>query len=279
MANELAGKVAIVTGASGGIGLALAQRFVAEGARVVIADVDAERGEAASAELGDAAAFARADVGDQTQVAAMVAFAVERFGGLHVLVNNAGISGARHPTLLDDDLADFDVVLRVNLLGTMAGTREAARHMAGNGGGSIINISSVGGVQPAASLWAYHASKTAVIHFTRSAAIGLGAHDIRVNCIAPGNIETSILEGTVAAHVPPEERAELMVEVREFILSRQPLHRQGHTDDIAEAALFFASDRSVYVTGTVLPVDGGLLAGNPQTTGGLDALRKAPPPA
>jgi NAD(P)-dependent dehydrogenase (short-subunit alcohol dehydrogenase family) len=275
MTNELLGKVALVTGASGGIGLALAQRFVMEGARVVLADIDPERGEAAATDLGEAAAFVRTDVADQSQVRGMVQFAVERFGGLQVLVNNAGISGARHGTLLDDDFSDFDLVLRVNLLGTMAGTREAARHMAAHGGGSVINISSIGGLQPAPSMWAYHASKTAVIHFTQSAAIGLGTHDIRVNCIAPGNIETSILEGALAAHVPPEERAELMAKVREFILSRQPLHRQGRTDDIAEAALFFASDRSAYVTGTVLPVDGGLLAGNPSTTGGLDALRKA----
>jgi NAD(P)-dependent dehydrogenase (short-subunit alcohol dehydrogenase family) len=244
----------------------------------VIADVDRARGEAAVHDLGDNAAFCETDVAQPDQVARLVAFATERFGGLHVMFNNAGISGARHPSFFDEDFADFHQVMGVNLLGAMVGTREAARKMAGHGGGAIINISSIGGMQPTPSLWAYHASKTAMIMFTKSVAIELGKHAIRVNCIAPGNIETPILEQSVAAHVPPEERAALMRKVRDYIVSRQPIQRQGNTDDIANAALYFASDRSSYVTGTVLAVDGGMVVGNPSARGGLESIRKGESP-
>jgi NAD(P)-dependent dehydrogenase (short-subunit alcohol dehydrogenase family) len=273
VANELSGKVAVVTGGSSGIGRAIAERFLAEGARVLIGDVDREQGEAAAAQLGADAAFQATDVADPTQVTALVAGAVERFGGLHVMFNNAGIGGARHATLFDDDFADFHRVMDVNLLGVMVGTREAARHMAGHGGGSVINISSIGGLQAAPSQWAYHLAKSGVIMFTKSAAIGLGEHGVRVNCIAPGNIETPILEQTMVAHLPEEERGETMRRIREYIIGQQPLPRQGTTDDLAEAALYFASDRSSYVTGTVLPVDGGLVAGPPRRTGSIEKLR------
>jgi NAD(P)-dependent dehydrogenase (short-subunit alcohol dehydrogenase family) len=272
MSGELDGKVAIVTGGSSGIGLGTVKRFLAEGARVVVADIDRDRGQAVVADLGEQAAFAHTDVGQPDQVVAMVAFALERFGGLHIMFNNAGISGVRHPTLLEDDFSDFHRVMDVNLLGVMVGTREAARRMAGGAGGSIINISSIGGMQFAPSLWAYHLSKSGVIHFTKAAAVGLGRHRVRVNCIAPGNIETPILEQAMVSHLPEAERAEALGRIREYILSQQPLARQGTTDDMAEAALYFASDRSAYVTGTVLPVDGGLVAGNPNRTGGINRL-------
>jgi NAD(P)-dependent dehydrogenase (short-subunit alcohol dehydrogenase family) len=271
--NELNGRVAVVTGGASGIGLATAERFLSEGARVMIADIDRELGEEAVAGLGDGAAFRHTDVADPEEVTALVTFAVERFGGLHVMFNNAGISGVRHPTLFDDDFADFHRVMDVNLLGVMVGTREAARHMAAAGGGSIINISSIGGINAAPSLWAYHLSKSSVIFFTRAAAIGLGAHGVRVNCICPGNIETPILERTMVSHLPEEERAEAMQRIRAYILSQQPLQRQGTTDDIADAALFLAGDRSSYTTGMTLPVDGGMIAGNPSRTGGISRLQ------
>jgi len=213
-------------------------------------------------------------VADAGQVRELVAFALETFGGLHVMLNNAGISGARHPRLLDEDFGDFQRVMAVNLLGAMLGTREAARHMATNGGGSIINISSVGGIQPAPGLWAYHTSKASVIMFTKCAAIDLGEYAIRVNCIAPGNIETPILASVVAANMPEEEKAQLMRAIREFILSRQPLRRQGSPADVAEAAVYFGSDVSSYVTGTVLPVDGGMVAGSPATSSSFEEIRK-----
>jgi NAD(P)-dependent dehydrogenase (short-subunit alcohol dehydrogenase family) len=273
VSEELAGKVAIVTGGSSGIGLGTAERFLAEGARVVIADIDRDRGEEVAAGLGTDASFHPVDVADPAAVTDLVHGTVERLGGLHVMFNNAGISGVRHPTLLDDDFADFHRVMDVNLLGVMVGTREAARHMATAGGGSSINISSIGGINAAPSLWAYHLSKSSVIFFTRAAAVGLGEHGVRVNCICPGNIETPILERTMTSHLPEEERAPTMRRIRAYIQSQQPLQRQGTTDDIAEAALFLASDRSSYITGTTLPVDGGMVAGNPSKTGGISKLQ------
>jgi NAD(P)-dependent dehydrogenase (short-subunit alcohol dehydrogenase family) len=276
MANELTGKVAIVTGGSSGIGLGAAERFIAEGARVVLADVNQEGGDAAAARLGTNAAFKRTDVGDPAQVVELIAFAVQKFGGLHIMVNNAGISGVRHPRLLDEDFNDFQRVMGINLLGMMVGTREAARHMAKNGGGSIINISSTGALQAGPGLWAYGTSKAAAIHFTKSAAVDLGEYAIRVNCIAPGNIETPIMASTVGAHLPEKEKAEMMKAVRAFLISRQPLQRQGTPKDLAEAVLFFASDRSSFITGTVLPVDGGMVVGSPATASSFQNSVKRP---
>lgn len=275
MSGELAGKVAIVTGGASGIGLGTAKRFLEEGARVVLADIDRDRGEALVKDLGADAAFKQTDVASMTEITELVDHAVQTFGRLDVMVNNAGISGIRHTSLLDDDFSDFHQVLGVNLLGVMAGTREAARHMSTQGGGSIINMSSVGGIQPGPSQWAYHTSKAAIVTFTRSSAIDLGRFAVRVNCIAPGNIETPILEQTMVSHLPAEERAEAMAKIRAMIISRQPLQRQGTTADVAEAVLYFASDRSSYLTGTLLPVDGGLTAGTPRSAGG-ELLRKPP---
>lgn len=257
--NELDGKVAIVTGAASGIGRGLAERFVAEGARVVIADVDTDRGEELAKSLGVNAAFRQTDVSDPEQVGALVSGAVEKFGGLHVMVNNAGISSPLRK-LLDDDLADFHRVMGVNVLGVMAGTRDAARHMADHGGGSIINITSIGGIQAGGGVMIYRASKAAVIQFTKAAAIELAYHDIRVNAIAPGSIPTPIL-GKSAAGMDPEQLKEFEARIRQGMRDDRPLKREGTPDDVAEAALYFATDRSRYVTGTVLPVDGGTVAG------------------
>jgi NAD(P)-dependent dehydrogenase (short-subunit alcohol dehydrogenase family) len=261
MANELNGKVAIVTGGSSGIGEGTAERFVAEGAKVVIADVNEEQGNAVAARLGPDAIFKRTDVSDQAQILDLVAFTVKTFGGLHIMFNNAGIAGARHPRLFDEDFKDFERIMAVNLLGVMAGTREAAREMAKTGGGSIVNIASVGGIQAAPGNWSYHASKSSVVFFTKCAAVDLGEYNIRVNCLAPANIETPILAGNMLAGVPEHEKAGRMKKLREFIISLQALPIQGHTDDVAEAALYLCSDRSRYVTGTVTAIDGGMIAG------------------
>ncbi len=260
MVNDLVGKVAIVTGGASGIGRATVERFVAEGARVVIADVQTDRGEQLSAALGPDTFFCRTDVSDLEQVGALVTIAVERFGGLHVMVNNAGVSGTMHRRFLDDDLADFDRVMRVNVLGVMAGTRDAARHMAVNGGGSIVNLTSIGGIQAGGGVMTYRASKAAVIQFTKSAAIELAHYEIRVNAIAPGNIPTPLL-ATSAVNVDQEQLERYEAAIRETMRADRPLKREGTPEDIAEAALYFASDRSRYVTGTVLPVDGGTVAG------------------
>jgi NAD(P)-dependent dehydrogenase (short-subunit alcohol dehydrogenase family) len=259
--NELDGKVAIVTGGASGIGRGLVERFVAEGARVVIADVETDRGEALAASLGSAAVFRRTDVSDPEQVGALISGAVEKFGGLHVMVNNAGISSPLRK-LLDDDLTDFHRVMGVNVLGVMAGTRDAARHMTEHGGGSIINITSIGGIQAGGGVMIYRASKAAVIQFTKAAAIELAYHEIRVNAIAPGNIPTPIL-GKSGAGMDPEQLKQFEARIRETMREDRPLKREGTPDDVAEAALYFATDRSRYVTGTVLPVDGGTVAGKP----------------
>jgi NAD(P)-dependent dehydrogenase (short-subunit alcohol dehydrogenase family) len=258
--NELDGKVAIVTGGASGIGRATVERFVAEGARVVIADVETDRGEALAATLGTDAVFQRTDVSDPEQIGALVATAVEKFGGLHIMVNNAGVSGTMHRRFLDDDLADFHRIMAVNVLGVMAGTRDAARHMAHRGGGSIINMTSIGGIQAGGGVMTYRASKAAVIQFTKSAAIELAYYEIRVNAIAPGNIPTPLLK-TSAVNMDPAELERYEAGIRQTMRDDRPLKREGTPDDIAEAALYFASDRSRYVTGTVLPVDGGTVAG------------------
>jgi NAD(P)-dependent dehydrogenase (short-subunit alcohol dehydrogenase family) len=258
--NELAGKVAIVTGGASRIGRGVVERFVAEGARVVIADVEADRGEALAATLGPDALFRRTDVSDPEQVGALVAAAVEKFGGLHVMVNDAGVSGTMHRRFFDDDLADFHRVMAVNVLGVMAGTRDAARHMAANGGGSIINVSSIGGIQAGGGVMTYRASKAAVIQFTKCAAIELAQYEIRVNAIVPGNIPTALVAKS-AANMDPEEIERFETKIRQTMRDDRPLEREGTPDDIAEAALYFATDRSRYVTGTVLPVDGGTVAG------------------
>jgi NAD(P)-dependent dehydrogenase (short-subunit alcohol dehydrogenase family) len=258
--NELAGKVAIVTGGASGIGRGIVEKFVTEGARVVIADLERDRGEDLAATLGVNTYFQLADVSAPEQVGALVAVAVENFGGLHVMVNNAGVSGTMHRRFLDDDLADFHRVMAVNVLGVMAGTRDAARHMATSSGGSIINLTSIGGIQAGGGVMTYRASKAAVIQFTKSAAIELAHYDIRVNAIAPGNIPTPLL-ASAAGNMDADAIERFEQAIRETMRADRPLKREGTPEDIAEAALYLAGDRSRYVTGTVLPVDGGTVAG------------------
>jgi NAD(P)-dependent dehydrogenase (short-subunit alcohol dehydrogenase family) len=260
MTDELAGKVAIVTGGASGIGRGIVERFLNEGAKVVIADVQRELGEKLGADSGSNALFHYTDVGDQAQVGQLVATTVEKFGGLHVIVNNAGISSPLRKGLFDEDLEEFDRVMRVNVLGVMAGTRDAARHMADHGGGSIINISSIGGVQPGGGVTSYRASKAAVIHFTKCAAIELAHYEVRVNCIAPGNIPTPLLQ-TAATDEDRERLERFEAKIRQQMRDDRPLKREGTPADVAEAVLYFATERSRYVTGTVLPVDGGTVAG------------------
>lgn len=261
--TELAGKVAIVTGGASGIGRGIAQRFAAEGAHLVVADVRDELGESLVDELnstGANAVYRHTDVGEQAQVGELVDAAVSTFGGLHVMVNNAGISSPLRKGLFHEDFEEFDRVMRVNLLGLMAGTRDAARHMADNGGGSIVNLGSIGGIQAGGGVSTYRASKAAIIHFTKCAAIELAHYEVRVNCIAPGNIPTPIL----ASSATDEDRERLErfeARIRQQMRDDRPLKREGTADDVAEAALYLATDRSRYVTGTVLPVDGGTVAG------------------
>ncbi|BBZ29664.1 oxidoreductase [Mycolicibacterium madagascariense] len=260
MSEELAGMVAIVTGGASGIGRGIVERFLAEGAKVMIGDVQDELGSSVADAGGDDALFCHTDVGDQAQVCALVGAAVERFGGLHVMVNNAGRSSPLKKGLFDEDFAEFDSVMRTNVLGVMAGTRDAARHMAQHGGGSIINISSIGGILAGGGVATYRASKAAVIQFSKSAAIELAHYGVRVNCLAPGNIPTPILRSS-ATEEDREKLDRFEARIRQTMRDDRPLKREGTADDVAEAALYFATDRSRYVTGTVLPVDGGTVAG------------------
>jgi NAD(P)-dependent dehydrogenase (short-subunit alcohol dehydrogenase family) len=247
MGDELGGKVAIVTGGASGIGRGIVERFVDDGAEVVIADVDTERGEALASDLGAAAAFKKTDVGEPDQVQATIDFAVERFGGLHVMCNNAGVGGRRR-RFLDDELGDFDALMRVNVFGVMVGCQRAARHMAKHGGGSIVNTTSIGGINAGAGLMTYRAGKAAVVHLTRCIAIDVAEHGVRVNCVAPAHIPTDINSSYDQGAI---------------VRLMQPLQRVGSPADVANAVAYLASDRSAQVTGIVLPVDGGTTAGPP----------------
>jgi NAD(P)-dependent dehydrogenase (short-subunit alcohol dehydrogenase family) len=247
VSDELAGKVAIVTGGASGLGRAMVERFVEEGAHVLIADVDTEGGEAFARELGAATVFQQTDVSNADQVQAAVDVAVERFGGLHIMCNNAGIGGT-FKRFLDDDFADFDRVMAVNIFGVMVGSQRAARHMAANGGGAIVNTTSIGGINAGAGVMTYRATKAAVIHFTRSIAVELAAQNVRVNCVAPAHIPTAI---------------NAAMDQSLIVRAMQPLQRVGSPRDVAEAVLFLASDRAAQITGIVMPVDGGTTAGSP----------------
>jgi len=273
--TELVNKVAIVTGGSAGIGFGVATRLAAEGAHVVIADINEESGAKAVAALGEGASFFKTDVAEQQQLRDLVDHVGNLHGRLDIMINNAGIGGKNHPRLFDDDLSDFHKVMAIDLLGVMAGTREAARLMKDSGGGSVVNISSIGGINASSGNWTYHVAKSSVIMFTKCAAIDLGEYNIRVNAIAPGNIETDILGRSMGPDLPPEKQAELTAKIRQFIISKQALKLQGHVEDIAQATLFFVSERSRYITGTLLPVDAGMVAGTPRNTGGgVEGLRR-----
>lgn len=261
MAAELSGKVAIVTGGASGLGRATVELFLKEGARVVIADLDAARGEDLARTLGPAALFKRTDVANADDVQALVDFAVDRFGGLHVMFNNAGISGTTYDRFLDDPLTDFQRMMDVNLLGVMLGTQRAARHMAGNGGGSIVNNSSMAAIKAGLGVTIYRAAKAAATHFTKCVAIDLAAYGVRVNCVAPGHIRTEMTAYS-APGMTPDVVERVKKAVAEVTDSSRPLKRQGTPEDVAQAALYLASDRSAQITGVVLPVDGGASAGD-----------------
>jgi NAD(P)-dependent dehydrogenase (short-subunit alcohol dehydrogenase family) len=264
MTDELAGKVAIITGGASGIGRASVELFVEEGARVVIADVNQEAGDRLAASLRRGTAlFKRADVSKRAEVESLVAFAVAEWGGLHIMMNNAGVTDPAYGRFVEDDFQSFQRIVEVNLLGVMLGSQCAARHMSKHGGGSIINVASIAGTRPGHGLWSYRASKAAVVNLTQSIAMDLGVELIRVNCICPGNIPTDM---ATYAHPTPgvtdEKLARARAAISDVRMTRQPLKRQGAPIDVAQAALFLGSDRSLQITGLVMPVDAGATAGD-----------------
>lgn len=262
MTQEFSDKVAIVTGGAGGIGRATVELLVKEGARVVIADVDMERGAQLADELGNAAVFKPTDVSQADSLEALVDFTVSAFGGLDIMFNNAGISGAQYPRFLDDDLEDFHRVIDINLFGVMAGSRHAGRYMSKHGGGVIINNASLAGLVPGHALMTYRATKAAIILFSKSIAIDLAEYGIRVNCLAPGHIRTPLTSFAMPGMT--EEQVERVKKAVSPVMdSNQPLKRHGSPQDVAQAVLFLCSERAAQITGVVLPVDGGLSTGDP----------------
>lgn len=263
MSNELSGKVAIITGGANGLGRGTAELFVEEGGKVIVADLDAERGLELCKRLGPSARFVRTDVSKRQDVQAAVDFAVAEFGGLHIMCNNAGVSDESYGPLLEDDFSRFQQVMLINVLGVMLGTQVAARHMTTHGGGSIINTASIAGVKAGHGFPTYRAAKAGIIQFTKSAAIELGQYLIRVNCICPGNIPTQM--GTFAAPgqgMTREDADRMQSAIRAVRMTWQPLQRQADPRDIGQAALFLGSDRSLQITGQILSVDGGATAGD-----------------
>ena len=247
---SLSGKVAIITGGARGIGRACAERFVREGAKVVVADIDRARGQETAAEIsggGTQALFVACDVGDSVQVSDLIAASVDAFGALDVLVNNAGI--LHTGDFMDLTEQDFDRVLRVNLKGPLLVGQAVARQLIDQGrGGAIVNLSSVGAVLAAPFQAAYNVSKGGVAQLTRVMALSLAPHGIRVNAIGPGTIGTDMTNDML------EDDS-----LRRRILSRTPLGRVGDPAEVAAVAVFLASEEASYITGQTVYCDGGRL--------------------
>jgi len=268
--GKLDKKTAIITGGASGIGEGTVRLFVAEGANVVIADVQDERGLALANEVG--AVYQRADVSSEPDVKALVDFAVSMYGRLDVMYNNAGIPGTLG-SILDLDASEFDQMAAVMLRGVFLGTKYAARAMKPHKSGSIINTASVAGLEAGHAGHIYTACKHGVIGLTRSTAMELGETGIRVNAICPGGIATPIFGKAMGLD---SEMADKTVDFMKGVLERaQPIKRAGLPLDIANAALWLASDDSSFVNASALVVDGGLTGGMPWAQMNHATMRRA----
>lgn len=248
---RLAGRVALVTGGSGGIGMATLRRFVAEGAAVVCADINEERGAAIVAELTEAggkAVFARCDVGAQDDVNAAVQSAVSNFGRLDVLFNNAATSTGGYVADLDPE--GWERSLRIMLTAALYGMKAAIPHMLQQGGGSIISTASVYGFVASPGNAPYCTAKAGLINLTKTAAVEYGRRNIRVNAICPGVVDTPMYDQVLS----------IGLKTREEIENMHPIGRTIRPDEVANLALFLAGDESSGITGQAIVIDGGLLS-------------------
>ena len=251
---ELDGKVAVITGGASGIGERSVRLFVEEGARVVIADMQVERGQALATELGDVVTFVEVEVRNEAQVKSAVDAAVSKWGRLDCIFNNAGFGGVLGP-VEDTPVDEFDMTYDVLVRGVFLGMKYAAPVMKKQKSGSIINTGSIAGLHSGYSPHAYAGAKSAVIHMSKSVAMELGEHFIRVNAICPGFIATPLAANTVG------KSDDLVDRVKPAFEQTQAIPRAGIPDDIAQMACWLAGDRSTFVTGQAMVVDGGLTNG------------------
>lgn len=259
MSARLEGKVAIITGGASGMGAAHARKFVEEGARVVIADINDEAGQALAAELGDQARYEHLDVTDEAAWQSVVQSTIDAFGAVDILVNNAGILMMR--SIEDTTLSEYSLMMNVNASSVFLGMKSVIPHMKERGTGSIVNISSSAGLVGQVNTVAYVGSKFAVRGMSKAAALDVGPFGIRVNAVFPGLIATPM---TAANGVTPETPLPLAA-----------LNRNGGPEEVSEVVAFLASDEASYVTGAEWAVDGGLTIGDtPQIYGMMAALRK-----
>ncbi len=245
---RLDGKVAIVTGAASGFGRAIAEAFAREGAKVLVADIDAEAAAKAADRIGENAALITADVSKKADVDRMVAAAVKRFGGLDILVNNAGVTH-KNQSLMTVTEAEFDRIYAVNVKSIYLATLAAVPEIEKRGGGSIINTASTAALRPRPGLTWYNGSKGAALTLTKSMAVELAPKNIRVNAINPVIGETGMLEDFMGVPDTPENRARFIAGI--------PLGRMSKPSDIANAALFLADPASAFISGVAIEVDGG----------------------
>ena len=253
--SRLPGKIAIVTGGASGIGEGTVRLFAAEGAKVVIADVQDARGQKLAEELGTDTAYFHTDVSQEADVANAIDFAMRKWGRLDCMYNNAGFGGVSGP--IDElDMDAYDQTMSVLLRGVFCGVKHAARVMKAQRSGSIISTASVAGVGAIFGPHVYSAAKAAVVHLSKTIAVELGEYGVRINAICPGGIATPIFGKGMGLTA---EQADQTVEVMKVALAQsQPIRRSGVPNDIAEAALWLASDASSFVTGQAIIVDGGI---------------------
>jgi NAD(P)-dependent dehydrogenase (short-subunit alcohol dehydrogenase family) len=252
--SRLAGKTAVITGGASGIGEATVRLFAAEGANVVLADIDPQ-GKAIADELGSQVVFASCDVSQEEQVAAAVATAVSTWGRLDVMFNNAGFGGVSGP--IDElDMSAYDVAMSVLLRGVFSGVKHAAKVMKAQRSGSIINTASVAGIGAIFGPHTYSAAKAAVVQISKTTAVELGEFGVRVNAVCPGGIATPIFGKSLDLDA---DELQGSIEVMKLVLANsQPMNRAGLPIDIAEAVLWLASDSSTFVSGHALVVDGAI---------------------